>query len=162
VDKNELLRTITSAYDESANVVERINDDRLRDPAMDDWTGKDVLAHLAWWQYHSARLLEDFRAERQPEFDTHPGTTTDEINDHVFRAHLDDSPDATRLAFAQTFERLLAAIDPLTDDELFSTGRCPWLNGGALAAMILGDTAGHYPDHIEYLIPLSQSTPTEH
>ena len=39
MDREELLRTITSAHRELAQLVVRISDDRLRDPAMGDWKG---------------------------------------------------------------------------------------------------------------------------
>ncbi|MGC2485259.1 MAG: ClbS/DfsB family four-helix bundle protein [Acidimicrobiales bacterium] len=155
MDKEELLRTITSAYDELAELVERISDDRLLDPAMDDWTGKDVLAHLAWWQDHSARLAEDFRAGRQPDDTTHPGSTTDEINEYVFRKHVDDSPEVARVEFKKSFERLLLAIEPLTDKELFSPGLCSWLDGVALSEMLFWDSSRHYQQHFVDLEPLS-------
>lgn len=155
VNKSELLLTITTAHDELEELLERISDDRLRDPAMDDWTGKDVLAHLAWWQDHSARLIEDLLANRQPNDKTHPGSTTDEINEYVFREHADDSPEETRVAFTQTLQRLLSAIEPLTDDDLFSSGRCAWLDGGALSEMLLWDTSRHYQQHCLNLEQLS-------
>jgi hypothetical protein len=157
VDKVELLRIITTAHDELAELVDRIGNDRLLEPAMDDWTGKDVLAHLAWWQEHSAQLTEDVHAGREPNHETHPGNTTDEINDYVFREHAEDSTEMTRVAFRQTFQRLLAAIEPLTDDDLFGLDRCPWLEGGALSEMILWDTSRHYEQHFGNLEPLSQS-----
>jgi len=127
---------------------------------MDDWTGKDVLAHLAWWQDHPARLLEDLTANRQPEDDTHPGSTTDEINEYVFREHNEDSPEVVRHAFTQTFQRLLTAIEPLTDDDLFRPGRCSWLDEGALSEMLFWDTSRHYQDHFAHLEPLSRSAHT--
>jgi hypothetical protein len=134
----------------------RISNDRLLDPVINDWSGKDVLAHLAWWQEHSAKLTEDFRAGRQPDDKTHPGSTTDEINEYVYREHIDDSPELARIAFSQTFQRLLAAIESLTDDELFQSDRCLWLNGGAMSEMIVGDTSRHYQDHYANLEPLSK------
>jgi hypothetical protein len=160
VDKGELLRTITTSHSELAELVGRISDDRLLDPAMDNWTGKDLLAHLAWWQDHSARLTEDFSASRKPDDQTHPGNTTDEINEYVYRLHSNDAPDVTRVAFAQSFQRLLAAIEPLTNEDLFSSDRCPWLNGGKLSEMIFGDTSHHYQQHLGYLEPLSESAGT--
>ena len=158
VEKFELLRTITTAYDELADLVGRISNDRLMEPAMDDWTGKDVLAHISWWHDHSARLTEDFRAGREPDRTTHPEGTTDEINEYVLREHVDDSPHEVRAALAQTFQRLLAALEPLTDDELFSPGHCSWLDGEALSEMILWDTSRHYPQHLANLASLTTST----
>jgi hypothetical protein len=91
-----MLCTITEANDETSTLVATISDACLRDPAMDDWTGKDVLAHLAWWQDHSARLSEDVRAGRQPDAMSHPGATTDEINERLHREHVDESTETTR------------------------------------------------------------------
>lgn len=160
MDKDELLRTITIAHEELSELVERISDERLLEPAMGAWTGKDVLAHVAWWQDHSAQLTEDAHANRVPDDETHPGSTTDEINEYVFRAHVDDTPGEVRAAFTQSFERLLAAIEPLTDADLFGSDRCPWLDGGALSEMIIGDTSRHYWQHVANLEPLSPGAAT--
>jgi hypothetical protein len=159
VEKGELVRTITSAHSDIAGLIERISDDRLLEPVMGDWTANDVLAHLAWWHEHSARLTEDFSAERQPDEMTHPGTTTDEINEYVYRRHMNDTPEVTRVAFTQSFQRLLAALEPLSDHDLFGRDRCPWLNGGSLSEMILGDSSLHYQQHLASLEPLAQSGP---
>lgn len=31
-------------------VIRDLPDKRLLEPAMDEWTGKDLIAHIAWWQ----------------------------------------------------------------------------------------------------------------
>jgi hypothetical protein len=160
VDRKELLRTITTAHRELAQLVERISDDRLRDPAMDDWKGKDVLAHLAWWHDHSVRVIEGLRAGSQPYDGTDPANATDAFNERVHREHLDDRPDVTRVAFKQSFERLLAAIKPLTYDDLFGADRWAWLGGEALVETLLWDTSRHYEAHLEHLAPLSQNART--
>jgi hypothetical protein len=157
VDREELLRTITTAHRELAQLVERISDDRLRDPAMGDWTGKDVLAHVAWWHDHSALVIERLRAGRPPYDGTDPTNTTDAFNERVHREPRDDRPDVTRVAFNQSFERLLAAIKPLTDDDLFGTDRWPWLGEEALAETLLWDTSRHYEAHHEHLAPLAHN-----
>jgi hypothetical protein len=160
VEREELLRTITTAHRDLALLVERISDERLRDPAMEDWKGKDVLAHLAWWHDHSVLVIEGLRAGRQPSDGTDPANTTDEINERVHLEHLDDRPDVTRVALNQSFERLLAAIKPLTDDDLFGADRWPWLDGEALVEMLLWDTSRHYEAHLEHLAPLAQNART--
>jgi len=116
-----------------AEAIEHIPDDGLLAPAMDDWTGKDLLAHMAWWHDHSVRVIEGLRAGRQPYDETDPANTTDAINDRTRREHLDDPPELTRRAFNDSFTRLLAALEPVTDEELFAADRWPWLGGEALA-----------------------------
>ena len=160
MDRNELLRTMTTAHRELAEVVERISDDRLQDPAMGDWKGKDVLAHLAWWHEHSVLVIDSLRAGHQPYDVTDPANTTDAFNARVHREHLHDRPDVTRAAFNQSFERLLAAIKPLTDNDLFGADRWPWLGEEALAETLLWDTSRHYEAHREHLAPLAQNART--
>ncbi len=159
MDKDQLIRTITTTHDELVALVERISDDHLLGPAMDEWTGKDVLAHIAWWQDHSARLTEDYHAGREPDEMTHPAGTTDEINESVYREHNDDSPALTRDSLVQTFNRLVDAIEPLSDDDLFGADRCHWLDGGALSEMILWDTSRHYQQHSVHLRTLLDENP---
>jgi hypothetical protein len=40
VDKDELVRTITSAHSDIAGLVEGISDDQLLQPVMDDWSAQ--------------------------------------------------------------------------------------------------------------------------
>jgi len=160
MDREELLRTMTTAHRELAQLVERISDDRLRDPAMGDWKGKDVLAHMAWWHDHSVLVIEGLRAGREPYDGTDPANSTDAFNERVHREHLDDRPDVTRVAFNQSFERLLAAIKPLTNDDLFRADRWPWLGEEALVETLLWDTSRHYEAHHEHLAPLAQNART--
>ena len=156
MNKDELVRTITSAHRELAGLVERISDDRLRDRAMGNWTGKDVLAHLAWWHDHSARVIDGLRAGRPPYDRADPANSTDALNERVQREHADDPPDATRMAFGRSFERLLAAIALLSDDDLFRADRWAWLNGEPLAETLLWDTSRHYTAHLDQLRALSR------
>jgi hypothetical protein len=160
VDRNELLRTITAAHRELAQLVERISDDRLSDQAMGDWKGKDVLAHLAWWHDHSVLVIESLRAGREPYDETDPANTTDRFNERVLREHLDDRPDVTRVAFNQSLDRLLAAIEPLSDNDLFVSDRWPWLGKEALVETLLWDTSRHYEAHLEHLARLAQNAGT--
>ena len=59
---------------------------------MEDWTGKDLLAHMAWSHDHSVVVIEGLRAGRQPCDGTDPANTTDAFNERAHRDHLDDPP----------------------------------------------------------------------
>ena len=156
VDKPELIRTIQEAHQRVAGAIEHVPDERLLEPAMDDWTGKDLLAHMAWWHDHSVRVIEGLRADRQPYDTTDPANSTDALNERTHREHMDDPPELTRRTFNESFSRLLAALEPVTDDELFIDDRWPWLDGEALVETILWDSSRHYEEHREQLEPLSR------
>ena len=139
-----------------AEAIEHIPDERLLEPAMDNWTGKDLLAHMAWWHDHSVLVIEGLRADRQPYDGTDPANTTDAINERTRRDHLDDPPGLTRRAFNESFTRLLAALEQVTDEELFAADRWLWLGGEALVETILWDSSRHYDAHREHLERLSR------
>jgi len=156
VDKPELIRTIRDAHQRMAGAIEHIPDERLLEPVMDGWTGKDLLAHIAWWHDHSVLVIEGLRAGRQPYDGTDPVNSTDAFNERTHREHIDDQPALTRRAFTESFTRLLAALEPVTDEELFADDRWPWLDGEALVETILWDSSRHYDAHRDHLEPLSR------
>jgi len=142
------------AHQQMAVVVDQLSDGHLLAPAMDDWTGKDLLAHMAWWHDHSAQVIAGLRAGRPPYDSEDADGTLDDVNARVRREHLDDPPELTRQAFAESFARLMAALEPVTDEELFTADRWPWLQGEALAEIILWDSSRHYDAHREHLARL--------
>jgi hypothetical protein len=156
MDKAELVRTITDAYERLAALVDRVPDERLLEPAMDDWTGKDLLVHIAWWHGHSADVIDGLLAGREPYDGTDPANTTDGFNARVHREHLDDPVGEVRPSVGASFERLLAALEPLTDDDLFEATRWPWLGREALVETILWDTQRHYEEHDEHLTRMAR------
>src|SRR6267378_6135037 len=150
------MRTMREAYQRVADTIEHVPDERLLEAALDSWTGKDLLAHMAWWHDHSVLVIEGLEAGRQPYDGSDPANTTDAINERTRREHLDDPPELTRRAFDESFTRLLAALEPVTSEELFAHDRWPWLGGEALVETILWDSSRHYDAHREYLEQLSR------
>ncbi len=156
MDKAELLRTMREAHERVTRTIERIPDEQLLEPTSGDWTGKDVLAHMAWWHDHSALAIGALRKGRPPYDRDDPAFGLDTLNERVHREHLDDPPELTRRAFGGSFGRLMAALEPLTDEELFAPDRWPWLRGEALVEMVLWDTSRHYEAHREALEALAR------
>lgn len=154
-DKSELIRDMTDAHQRVVVILDSIPDERLLDPATDEWTGKDLLAHMAWWHDHSARVIASLHAGREPYDRNDPANTTDTINRRVHDEHLEDSPATARRTFDASFTRLLRALEPLTEEELFADDRWPWLDGEPLVEMVLWDSSRHYDAHHEHLDRLS-------
>lgn len=157
MDKPELIRTLQEAHQGVASVVDQIPDERLCEAVMGDWTGKDLLAHMAWWHDHSVQVIEGLRSGRQPYDEADPANATDALNERSHSEHLHDPPELTRRAFNESFTRLLAALEPVSDAELFTDDRWPWLGGEALAQTILWDSSRHYDAHREPLESLALS-----
>jgi len=56
----------------------------------------------------------------------------------------------------ESFGRLLAALEPVADEELIAVDRWQWLSGEALVETILWDSSRHYDAHREHLERLSR------
>ncbi|MDE3111601.1 MAG: ClbS/DfsB family four-helix bundle protein [Chloroflexota bacterium] len=156
MDKVELIRAMREAHQRVSSAVEHVPDDRLLEVVMPGWTGKDVLAHMAWWHDHSARVIEALRAGREPYDRAAGANSTEALNQRTLREHGSDPPALTRRAFNESFARLLAALEPATEAELFGSDRWSWLDGEALVETILWDSSRHYDAHREQLDRLSQ------
>lgn len=156
MDKAELIHTLRAGYDRLAALVERIPDERLLEPAMGDWTGKDLLAHIAWWHDHSAQVVAALRAGQDPYDREAPANAVDARNDRILAEHRADPPEDARRALDDSFSRLVDALAPVSDAELLAADRWAWLDGEALQETILWDSSRHYEAHLEHLEPLAR------
>src|SRR4029077_19138403 len=109
-------------------------------PDMDGWTRKDALAHVGWWSDHSARVVTALRAgevpyERDPDFDIHAQ------NKAILEEFRDRGSGAVRDLEAAAFERLVAAVEAASDEDLFTADRFPWLGEDTLAIAVAWDSS---------------------
>lgn len=156
MDKSELIREMRESHERTAQAIAHLSDERLLEPAMGDWTGKDVIAHMAWWHDHSVLVIQSLRAGREPYDESDPANSTDAMNARTHSEHVDDPPELTRRTFDESFRRLMTALEPVSDDELFDAHRWPWLGGEALVENILWDSSRHYDEHRKDLEALSR------
>ncbi len=52
---------------------------------------------------------------------------------------------------AAAFERLVAAVEAASDEDLFTANRFPWLGEETLATAVAWDSIRHYPEHLPHL-----------
>jgi hypothetical protein len=151
MDKIELLTAIRATH-APIEAAAALDDAALLAPAtgMEGWTRKDVLAHMEWWNHHSATILEGMRSGVDPYPDTGEPWDGDAQNARILEENRARSADDVRQGEAAAFERLLAAIDAATDDELFAPGIRPWFDG-VVATIVAEDSTNHYPEHVPHL-----------
>ena len=154
MDKQSFLAEIRATHAPLAAVVGTLADDAWTEPLADmpGWTRKDVLAHVGWWSDHSVRVITALRAgdvpyEREPDFDI------DAQNRSILEESRDRDPGEVRAFEATSFERLVAAVEAASDEDLFTPGRFPWLAEATLAAAVAWDSTRHYPEHLPHLTP---------
>lgn len=152
MNKQTFLVEIRAAHEPLVAGAGALTDEALAETPqdMDGWTRKDVLAHVGWWSDHSVRVITALRAGDMP-YERDPDFHIDTQNRATFEEYRDRDTGEMHAFEATAFERLVAAVEAASDDELFTAGRFPGLEDETLAAAVEWDSTKHYPDHLSHL-----------
>src|SRR4051794_15771508 len=107
MDKPTLLSQIRAGRSRVDAAVAGIPDAAMADRVDDEWTRKDVLAHIEAWERRVVELLEQLRAG-DPMTDREE---TDDVNARFFVRDHDRSLSDVRAGEQDAYERMLAAIE---------------------------------------------------
>lgn len=102
------------------------------------WTRKQMLAHITTWHERTIEAISHVADSGEP-----PGEPeeTDVINARSARAAVGRTTGEVLAAMEDSYRQVRRAVDRLTDAQL--SARDGWL-----AAMIAGNTYGHYAEHL--------------
>ena len=112
--------------------------ERLAVRIGDGWTRKQMLAHIATWHDLTVDRLTKFADSGEP---AELGDTDDAINGRAARAAEGRTTGEIVLAMADSYRRLRRAVAALTDDQLAA-------HEGWAAAIVAGNSFGHYAEHL--------------
>lgn len=142
--KAEILDQIRAMHQPLEAVLAQVNRDRMCEPGVNgEWSAKDVLAHITWWEQHLLRRLRSGRDEldqRYPQEDDL--SVTDRVNADVFAAKRDCPLTEVRADFDASYREVLAVVEAMADDALASD---------EVYEAISWDTFRHYPTHTAML-----------
>ena len=119
-----------------------------------DWSVKDVIAHITWWEQSMANwvsraLTGEMLTRRE---------TPDEINARVYEDNR-DLPLATALeTFDKSFPTVESLLMRITDDEINDAEVCN-IRDMPLLYFLVGNTFAHYADHVDDLRAYVDSLP---
>ena len=142
VSTEQALAVIDAQAQEWEDLVAEIGPERAEQKGPhDDWTFKDLAAHITDWENREMDLLED--PEAAPPWG--PGLDTDEINAFIYQRNAERPlGDVLRDAWL-VYGRLRAIVTGLSEAELNDAKRFPGLDGKSLGKALVG---GSYFSHI--------------
>ncbi|MFN8450760.1 MAG: ClbS/DfsB family four-helix bundle protein [Anaerolineae bacterium] len=157
VSTAELLSRTKRGWDSLQAYIKSLTPEQLTvptDPA--GWTVKDHLIHLAVWEDGIVAVLEG--ADRLERMGVTPETwATDDfdiINAVIQQRHRDMSLDAVLQTLADVHQRLVARIAALSDADLLRPYKYfapASTSEGAIIWSIVGNSYGHYAEHIPWM-----------
>ncbi len=147
MNKADLLSGMRAGHARLEKLFDGLSQEQMLAPRLHGgWSGKDLLAHLGFWEQRMAAYCQMLLNGETP-LDTVGQFAVDEINAAAFAEHRDQSLDEVRRFERQSFQQLLAEAEHVSEADLFDPQRFAWLKGAALAAWIEGNSYGHYDEH---------------
>ena len=128
----------------------------LQPGATGGWTFKDIVVHLNGWRSKTVARLEAAQHGREPAAPPWPAQldeddNVDEINNWIYQASRDRFLRAVLDEYSGSFQRMRDAVATLSERDLTEPGRYPWLNGYALADVLIGSFEHFHDDHEQEL-----------
>jgi hypothetical protein len=114
--------------------------------AADDWSAKDVLAHLIEWE---AMVMKWYEAGVKGKVPAVPSEEYNwgqlpQLNHAIYLKHRDRSLDDVQKEFKSSYKKIMKVIESIPEKELFTRGQYPWTRNNLLAAYFNSATAAHY------------------
>jgi len=146
VKKAELLDSIQSRRREWNETLAEVAEDRMLESGVaGEWSIKDVIAHVTWWDTQTADMLQtktlsNVKLWQMPQ---------DVRNDAIYIENRDRPLDEIRQESGAAFLWLIASIESLGEDDLTDPSRyrqmpaewTPW-------RVIVANTYAHYYQHL--------------
>ncbi len=134
--KSHILQMVRSEASAFEALVAGLTDTRLEEPGVTgQWSVKDILAHLTWWQLRMLKKLDN----QQPPFglpDEDHEETIARINDEVYSAHRDQQAAEARAAFLAANRHVQETLAGYAEEFLL-----------AHTEDIAADTWDHFAEH---------------
>lgn len=147
MNRTALQTAIAEGRERLEAALATLPDSMMLDRVDDEWTRKDVLAHLEAWERRVVALIEQLRAGEAPA----ERVETDELNARFHAADRDRPLGDVRAGERAAYGKLVTAIHDASDEELFDGSHFAWTEGDPLANWFRGDGDEHYDEHLEQL-----------
>jgi hypothetical protein len=147
MDRSTLMFELYAGRERLRAALATIADRAMLDRIDDEWTRKDVVAHLAGWERRFVDLLEKLRRGDWPD----EGYETDALNAQMFALDRDRKLDDVRFLEEAAWSRYLAAVESMTDEELFDPRHFGWTQGDPLVEWVTANAHEHIDEHLEQL-----------
>jgi len=154
-----MLDSIRAHRDRWEALLAEVGEERMLEPGvMGSWTFKDVAAHLTCWRDRVTidRLEAGMRdgplppPPWPPDLDEDDDADVQVINEWIYRHNKDRSLSEVLADARESWRRMEAAVEGLSEEVLTEPARFSWMNGYALGEVVPG-SSGHFEEHEEII-----------
>lgn len=157
-NKTELLQRLQEKRVDFDNLIATVPAITAEEPNLpNDWSVKDLLAHVAAYERWMAGNIQAVNEGRAPtndelyddgeELNSGDPFDLDTLNASIYEHFHGRSWPEIRAFAGDSYVRLTEAITNAPEEDFYREGLHPWLDNGSLLTRLPELTYGHYTDH---------------
>jgi hypothetical protein len=159
--KQAMLTALREEFNRWEGLLGGLTEEQITTPRLpENWSIKDVVAHLWSWQQRSIARFEAARSGGEPaypawpaQFDPEEEGQPHDLNAWLYAQSRDKPWPSVYRDWSAGFRRLLELGAAISEDDMIDASRYHWLDGYPLFAVLEG-TYEHHREHAENLEPV--------
>lgn len=152
ITKTKILEMIRNERESLEALLGQLSEEQMTYPGLENnWSVKDVLAHIAYWERRMVGWIEESLRGEVPQRPA-PGVPWDDLdglNEQVYLSNLDKTLGEVLADFHSSYQQSLKVVEALTEEDLTDPQRFEWRRGDPMWHMIAANTWWHYQEHAE-------------
>jgi hypothetical protein len=151
MDKTELLEALEDGRQELLEMIEDLPDEALLEPGVEgEWSIKDILAHLTYWEGQIVTLLYQVsRGMPQPSTAHFGEESVDALNARWQEQNKSRSLEMIWNDFLGVRKQTIRRVLEMSEADLTDPNRYPWAKGVALIEWVANDSVLHEEEHAD-------------
>lgn len=150
MNHSDLLKALTASRAEVDDALAGLTDEQLIEPGvLNDWTLKDVLAHLTAWEVELVTVLGKLARGQTPQPVGETDAETDALNAKWYKDYQARPLDRVLADYHGVRPQTLRQVERLTEADL--TAPRKWLKGRPVLELILAETIEHDAEHLPHI-----------
>ena len=160
-NKQQLLTALREEFNRWEALLASLSEAQITTPALpENWSVKDVIAHLRAWQQRSVARLEAAQLDREPayprwpaQFDPEAEGQPHDLNAWLYQQSRGQPWPSVHADWRAGFLRFIELAAAIPEKDLLNPQKYPWMEGQPLAGSLQASYE-HHQEHAEYLEPL--------
>ena len=152
MSKSKLLQEIQGERQRLEKTLAMVNEEQMLIPGViDEWTVKDILAHITVWEQRMVRWLGEAMSGEEVHM-LPDGMTWDDLDDwnvQTYQEHLYRPVEQVLADYELSYPQALKAAKEVPEQDLIDPDRFDWREGDPLWVMVAANTFWHYKEHEE-------------
>lgn len=144
LSKVDLLKAIHTEHINLETLLYTLTDEQMIQPGAEgEWSVKDVVTHLAFWEQLVADELREVAAGKTPV--AIPAAVIHSLNEQAYQDNRDRTTAEVRGDLQRSMREILNGVATLREDTLEDD--CTWTDEGSIAQHVANEM-GHWHDHM--------------